>query len=75
MARGKYQRRRIMRERRAIAIHDSGFSCRVIKILEANGIRTMAELDMKAEEELKNIPGIGEKAMDEIRKKRIRKER
>lgn len=75
MARGKYKRRRIMKERRAIAVRDSGFSHRVIKILEEYGIQTMADLDMKAEEEIKNIPGIGKKAMDEIQKKRIRKER
>lgn len=73
MARGKYKRRKIMKERRKIAIMDSGLSQRVIKILEENDIRTMADLDMKPEEEIRSIGGIGVKAMDEIREIRMRR--
>ena len=75
MARGKYKRRRMLKARRLITLQDSELSSRIVKILEEYGIHNMAELDMTSERELKNITGIGEKALEEIRQKRMEKGR
>lgn len=67
MAKGKYARKRLLKELRRCSIHNSGLSARTIKALEATGIENMADLTVRTEEDLKAIPGIGDKAMEEIR--------
>lgn len=67
MAKGKYKRKRLRQQRRICSIYDSGLSTRVIHILVDCGISTLADLDVRTEEELMRIPGIGEKSMEEIR--------
>lgn len=69
MAKGKYKRKRIRQQRRLCSIQDSGLSTRVIHILVDSGIVTLADLDARSKEELMLIPGIGEKAMAEIRER------
>ena len=66
MAKGKYKRKRIRRERRQKLIADSGISTRVVHLLEDAGIRTMYELDLYPIEKLEEISGIGEASMKEI---------
>ena len=66
MAKGKYKRKRMIRERKQTLIADSGISTRVVHVLENAGIRTMYELDLYPIEKLEDIPGIGEISMKEI---------
>lgn len=67
MAKGKYARKRLLKQLRNYPIHDSGLSHRVIKALTDAGIENMADLMVCNEETLKEIPGIGAKALVEIR--------
>ena len=73
MAKGKYARKRLLKQLRNCSIHDTKLSARTIKALEAAGIENMADLTVRTEEKLKAIPGIGEKAMEEIRTIRAQK--
>lgn len=66
MARGKYKRKRMLRERRQILVSDSGISTRVVHLLENSGIKTLADLDVCSFEKLSDIPGVGNAALKEI---------
>lgn len=66
MAKGKYKRKRMIRERKQTLIADSGISTRVVHLLENVGIKTMYELDLCSIEKLEGISGIGEASMKEI---------
>ncbi len=66
MARGKYKLKRLRQQRRATPIQNSGLSERVIRILDANGVKTLYDLDMISDDVLSSMPRIGEKAMEEI---------
>lgn len=52
MAKGKYKRKRMLRERRQQLVADSGISTRVVHLLENAGIRTMADLDLCTREKI-----------------------
>lgn len=66
MARGKYKLKRLRQQRRAVPIQSSGLSERVIRILEARGVKTLYDLDMISDDVLSAMPRIGKKAMEEI---------
>ncbi len=66
MAKGKYKRKRILRELREVPIKDSALSEFIVKALNKAGLNNMADLMLKNESQLKEIPGIGNKAMQEI---------
>ena len=66
MAKGKYKRKRMIRERKQMLIADSGISTRVVHLLENAGIRTMYELDLYPIGKFEEISGIGEASMKEI---------
>ena len=66
MARGKYARKRQLEELRNRSIRDTGLSHRVAKALEKAGICNVADIMVCSEEKLMAIPGIGEKAVQEI---------
>ncbi len=66
MAKGKYKRKRILRELREVPIKDSALSEFIVKALNKAGLNNMADLMLKNESQLKEIPGIGDKAMQEI---------
>ena len=72
MAKGKYKRKRMLRERRQQLVADSGISTRVVHLLDKAGIRTMADLDLSSREKLLEISGIGEAAMKEIEQYRLK---
>lgn len=66
MARGKYKLKRLRQQRRAVPIQSSELSERVIRILEAHGVKTLYDLDMISDDVLSAMPRIGEKAIEEI---------
>lgn len=66
MARGKYARKRQLQMLRNNPIQNTGLSHRIVKALEKAGIYNMADLTVCGEEKLIAIPGIGEKAIQEI---------
>ena len=66
MARGKYARKRQLRQLRECALEDALLPKRVVKPLEKAGICNMADLMVCSDEKLRTIPGIGEKAIQEI---------
>lgn len=51
-----------------IKVEDLKISSRVVKILTDNGVKTIAGLLKKSEEDLLNLEGMGEKGIKEIRK-------
>ena len=67
MSKGKYKRKRIMRQRRETLIRDIDLPKRVIAILEEEKIFTLEDLDGTPDEELMAMTGIGKKAMENIR--------
>ena len=67
MSKGKYKRKRIRRQRRETLIRDVDLPKRVITILEEAKICTLEDLDNATDEAIMGIPGIGKKAMEEIR--------
>ena len=67
MAKGKYARKRLLKQLRDRPINETELSARTVKVLETFGIKNMADLYAHSEEQLKAISGIGEKAMEEIR--------
>lgn len=71
MAKGKYKRKRFIRERRQCMIKESGLPSRVIHLLESEGFTTMADIDLCTDEKLLSISGIGEKAFEEIKEKQF----
>lgn len=70
MAKGKYKRKRMRKERRQTLIADSGISTRVVHLLENAGIKTMYELDLYPIEKFEEISRIGEASMKEIKEHR-----
>lgn len=68
MAKGKYARKRLLRELREHSLEDYGLSRRVVEILKKSNIKTAADLHLLSDDEIHNISGIGEKALDEIKK-------
>ncbi len=66
MAKGKYARKRFLKEARETSIRECNISKRTITILETAGFKTKAELILTNESALRKIPGIGEKSMEEI---------
>ena len=67
MAKGKYKRKRFLRQRQQISVCDSGMSTRVAHRLENAGIMTLRDLDLYPEAKLETISGIGEASLKEIR--------
>lgn len=67
MAKGKYARKRALQKLRSYPIESTGLSNRVLKALKTAGMENLADLTLCSEEKLRSIPGIGEKALDEIR--------
>lgn len=70
MAKGKYARKRLLKQLRTSPINESGLSEWIIKALTKAEIYTMADLFICNEEKLKAVPGIGDKAMIELRELR-----
>lgn len=66
MAKGKYARKRLLKQLRTRPINESGLSEWIIKALTKAEINTMADLFTCNEEKLKAVPGIGTKAMEEL---------
>lgn len=66
MARGKYARKRQLKDLRSHLLRDTNLSHRVVKVLEKAGICNMADLMVCSDEKLRTIPGVGEKAIQEI---------
>ncbi len=66
MAKGKYARKRWLKELRAIQIRDTKLSAHTIKALENAGVMTLADLALSDEKEIRSIHGIGPKAIAEI---------
>ena len=66
MARGKYARKRQLRMLREHLLKETSLPKRVVKSLDKANIKNMADLALCSECHLKEIPGIGEKAIHEI---------
>ena len=67
MAKGKYAKKRLLRQLQEMLIDDCGLSTRTAKVLQTAGIGNMADLIHRSDDEIQAIHGIGEKAMEEIR--------
>ena len=70
MAKGKYARKRLLKELRSIPIQNLELSTHTVNSLLSAGITTATDIVLRSESELKAIHGIGEKAMLEIKKSR-----
>ena len=70
MAKGKYARKRLLKELRSIPIQELELSTHTVNSLLSAGITTAADIVLRSESELKAIHGIGERAMLEIKKSR-----
>ena len=68
MSKGKYARKRCLKELRSIPIQELKLSTHTVNSLLSAGITTSADIVLRSESELKAIHGIGEKAMLEIKK-------
>ena len=68
MAKGKYARKRLNKKLRETSINDSGLSTRVVNLLGNAGIHNLASLVRESNDTLSSLPGIGESAMEEIRR-------
>ena len=66
MAKGKYAKKRLLKELRTKSIEDCGLSHRVVGVLRKSKIETAADLYLLGDEEIHGISGIGKKAMEEI---------
>ena len=71
MARGKYKRKHLRRMRRQMQLCETNLSVRVAHLLEKEGIKTLADLDMWSYDRLAGIKGIGEAALQEITEYRL----
>ena len=71
MAKGKYKRKRMRKERRETLISNVGISTRVVHLLQDAGIVTLSDLDACSIEKLTAISGIGEAAIKEISRYRM----
>ena len=49
-------------------IEDLGLSGRIIKLIEESGIRTVGGLVRKKESDLRDLAGLGEKGIEEIKR-------
>lgn len=70
MAKGKYRRKRMRRQRQQTKICESGMSTRVVHCLERAGITTLREMDLYPIDGFASIDGIGSAAIREIEKYR-----
>ena len=66
MAKGKYARKRLLKQFREIPIKESTLSAWIIKSFERAGFETLADVIACSEDKVKSIPGIGDKALVEI---------
>lgn len=66
MAKGKYARKRFLKEARETPIGEYNLSKRTANILETAGLKTKADVILFNEDDLRKLPGIGEKSMAEI---------
>ena len=66
MAKGKYKRKRIRKERRETLVCNAGISTRVVHLLQDEGIVTLSDLDAYSLDKLSAIPGIGEASLKEL---------
>lgn len=66
MAKGKYARKRLLKQMREVPIKESSLSEWIIKSLERAGFETLADVIACSDEKLKAVHGIGDKAMVEI---------
>jgi DNA-directed RNA polymerase subunit alpha len=55
-------------ENKILSLDDLGLSTRIVKILKENSIKSVAGLLRKKEESLREIEGLGPKAIEEIKK-------
>ena len=66
MAKGKYAKKRLLKQFKEIPIRESALSAWIIKSFECAGFETLADVITCSEEKLKSVPGIGNKALTEI---------
>ena len=66
MAKGKYAKKKVLKQFKEIPIGESPLSPWIVKSFERAGFQTLAEVITCRKEKLKEIPGIGEKAVVEI---------
>lgn len=74
MAKGKYKRKRMRKERRETLLSNVGISTRVVHLLQEAGIVTLSDLDACTIDQLTAISGIGEAAIKEISRYRFETE-
>ena len=55
-------------ENKILSLDDLGLSTRIVKILKENSIKSVAGLLRKKEDSLREIEGLGPKAIEEIKK-------
>lgn len=72
VAKGKYKRKRMNKIRRETLIRDTTLPTKTKNILNTIGIYTLYDLDCFSEEDIENIPGIGEKYLEQIKELRKR---
>ena len=70
MAKGKYKRKRLNKMRREILIQDTSLPSKVKNILNTVNIYSLYDLDVFSDEDLVEIPGIGEKYLAKIKELR-----
>lgn len=70
MAKGKYKRKRLNKIRREILIQDTSLPSKVKNILNTVNIYSLYDLDVFSDEDLVEIPGIGEKYLEKIKELR-----
>ena len=66
MAKGKYARKRLLKQYRELPIKETLLSTRVVNSLEHAGFVTAADIIFCSDEKIKAVPGVGEKALVEI---------
>ena len=70
MAKGKYKRKRLNKIRREILIQDTSLPSKVKNILNTVNIYSLYDLEVFSDEDLVEIPGIGEKYLEKIKELR-----
>ena len=66
MAKGKYARKRLLKQYREIPLNETQLSTRVANALEQAGFITAADIISCSEDKINAVPGVGEKALVEI---------
>ena len=66
MAKGKYARKRQLRQLRSYPLTSTELSSRIVKTLGKASICNIADLVLSSKEQLRSVPGIGDKALQEI---------